>query len=86
MRIGFTKNGAVKTVTTSKIGYEQRPKYLERNSLLLEQRMRKAGALRLQRKGAMTRAIAVVFYSRLAVSRFGAVMDAPSFLTLTPIA
>jgi len=85
MRIGFTKNGAVKTVTTSKIGYEQRPKYLERNSLLLEQRMRKAGALRLQRKGAMTRAIAVVFYSRLA-GRFGAVMDAPSFLTLTPIA
>jgi hypothetical protein len=38
VRIGFTRNGAVNTVTTSKIGFEQKPKYLERNPLLLKQR------------------------------------------------
>jgi len=38
MRIGFTRNGAVNTVMTSKIGSEQKPKYLERNPLLLKQR------------------------------------------------
>lgn len=38
----------MKTVTTSKIGFGQRPRYLERNPLLLEQRTWKAGAWRLQ--------------------------------------
>jgi hypothetical protein len=38
VRIGFTRNGAVNTVTTSKIGFEQKPKYLERNPLRLKQR------------------------------------------------
>jgi hypothetical protein len=48
VRISFTRNGAVNTVTTSRIGSKRKPKYLERNPLLrLKQRIRKAGAGRL---------------------------------------
>ena len=36
VHIGLTRNGAVKAVTISKIGSEQRPKYLESNPLLFE--------------------------------------------------
>jgi hypothetical protein len=57
VRISFTRNGAVKTGTTSMIGCKRKPKYLERNSLL---RLKQTIGKREQGGGSVKAAVALL--------------------------